>query len=432
VTRVAPIPLARIADSLRLGDISPADFVSGLWDRIERLEPEVQAMLPEPGRRERLRREAADLETRCPTTESCPPLFGVPVGVKDIYRVDGFPTGCGSTLPPELFEGPEAPVVTALKAAGALILGKTVTTEFAYFEPGLTRNPHNAAHTPGGSSSGSAAAVAAGYCPLALGSQTVGSVIRPAAFCGVAGFKTTYGRVSLDGVVPYSPSLDHFGFFVARAEDLLLPLTVLLQEEVRPPPRPPVLAVPTGPYLRQASPEMLAAFEAWMTRLETAGLVVLPIEALGDIEAINRRHQRLAAAEMAEVHREWFPRWEERYRPRTAALIREGRTVSPEEVAAGQEGRQTLREELHKLMERHGIDVWISPAATGPAPEGLGSTGDPAMNLPWTHAGLPVASIPAGFADNGLPLGLQCAGRSGEDLALASFAIEIERRLSSR
>ncbi len=168
-------------------------------DRVEALfaerEPEVRAFLPEEGRFDRLRREAAALEARWPDPERRPPLFGVLAGVKDIFHVDGFETGGGSRLPPEVLRGPEAASVTTLRAAGALILGKAVSTEFAYFAPGPTRNPWNPEHTPGGSSSGSAAAVGAGLAPLALGTQTIGSIIRPAAFCGAVGYKPSYERI---------------------------------------------------------------------------------------------------------------------------------------------------------------------------------------------------------------------------------------------
>ena len=176
-------------------------------------EPQVRAFLPEWKPFERLRQEARSLTKAFPDAGQRPPLFGITLGVKDIFHVDGFPTHGGSDLPPETIGGPEADSVTPLKQAGALIVGKTVTTEFAYFAPGPTRNPHNSLHTPGGSSSGSAAAVAAGLCDLALGTQTIGSINRPAAFCGVVGYKPTYDRISKKGVIPLAPSLDHVGLF---------------------------------------------------------------------------------------------------------------------------------------------------------------------------------------------------------------------------
>ena len=219
-------------------------------------EPQVLAFMPEEARFDRLRREARQLLDRYPQPDRRPPLFGVLVGVKDIFRVDGFPTRAGSRLPCELFEGEEAASVTRLKQAGALILGKTVSTEFAYFAPGPTRNPRNLQHTPGGSSSGSAAAVASGLCPLALGTQTIGSIIRPAAFCGVVGYKPSYDRVSRSGVIPLSPSLDHVGLFAVNVADVARGARVLISNwrlEIED--RHPILGIPEGPYLNSAGEE---------------------------------------------------------------------------------------------------------------------------------------------------------------------------------
>ena len=193
---VNPAPLAQTVSLLRVGGRDLASYVDEMCDRVDAVDPAIQALLPEPGRRERLLTEAAGLERRYPQPASRPPLYGALVAVKDIFHVHGFVTRAGSNLPPELFAGAEASCVTQLREAGALILGKSVTTEFAYFEPGPTRNPHALDHTPGGSSSGSAAAVAAGLCQLAVGTQTIGSVIRPAAFCGVVGFKPSLDRIA--------------------------------------------------------------------------------------------------------------------------------------------------------------------------------------------------------------------------------------------
>jgi Asp-tRNA(Asn)/Glu-tRNA(Gln) amidotransferase A subunit family amidase len=344
------------------------------------------------------------------------------VGVKDVFNVDGFPTHAGSQLPAELFVGHEATCVTLLRKAGALIAGKTISTEFAYFEPGPTRNPHNLSHTPGGSSSGSAAAVAAGLCPLALGTQTIGSIIRPAAFCGIIGFKPTYGRILTPGLIVCSVSLDTIGFFTQDVAGVGLVAALLCQDwqnsNVE---RMPFLGVSDGPYLAQASPEALAAFESQLARLERAGYTVRHVPALADIEAIHRRHTRLVFAEMAEVHHTWFAQYESLYRPRTASALREGQQVSETEVATCRASREQLRTELETVMEQRAIDLWVSPAAPGPAPEGIASTGNPLMNLPWTHAGMPVLTLPAGHAANGLPLGLQFVAATMADEQLISW-----------
>jgi Asp-tRNA(Asn)/Glu-tRNA(Gln) amidotransferase A subunit family amidase len=313
------------------------------------------------------------------------------------------------------------------------VLGKTVTTEFAYFEPGPTGNPHNLAHTPGGSSSGSAAAVAAGICPLALGSQTVGSVIRPAAFCGVVGFKPSYGRISTEGVIPFSVSADHVGLFAQDVEGMALVAGLLgagwQPAEAR---GLPALGVPEGPFLAQAGPEALAAFEQQLAQLAAAGYTLRRVAAFGDLEALAARHRRLVAAEIAQVHHAWFAQYEQRYRPRTAALIREGQAVNAAELEEARASRSELRAALEQLMQREDVQVWLSPAATGPAPAGLDSTGDPAMNMPWTHAGLPALTLPAGQAANGLPLGLQCAAGFGADEQLLAWAEDIAGVVSHR
>ncbi|MEZ4582609.1 MAG: amidase, partial [Caldilineaceae bacterium] len=222
-----PAPLAATVDELRTGQHSLSLYIEQQCLRIDRVEPHVAALLPEPERKARLLADGRALTAAYPRPDERPPLFGCLLGVKDIIHADGFPTQAGSTIPAENFVGPEAAAVTLLKQAGALVVGKTVTTEFAYFEPGPTRNPHDILHTPGGSSSGSAAAVAAGMCYAAVGTDTGGSIRIPAAYCGVAGLKPTYGRVSLDGIFPLSWSLDHAGPIARTSADAALLLDVL-------------------------------------------------------------------------------------------------------------------------------------------------------------------------------------------------------------
>ena len=408
-------------------------------DRLESLfrerEPHVLAFVPEDTRFDRLRREAQDLLVRYPDPARRPVLFAVPVGVKDALHADGFPTRAGSRLPAEELTGPEGPCVAALKAAGALILGKTVTTEFTYFAPGPTRNPHQADHTPGGSSSGSAAAVGAGLTPLALGTQTIGSITRPAAFCGVVGFKPSYDRISKEGAIPLAPSLDHVGFFTAEVAMARLAAPVVVRDWghglalPRADSDKPMLGVPVGPYLESASAEGLGHFREVCRKLEDAGYTVRRLEAFGDFEAVCRRHRLIVAAEAAQVHETWYPRHAGLYREKTAELIRRGQEVSEEELARAVAGREALRKELSKLMDDNEIDLWISPAAPGAAPEGLDSTGDPVMNLPWTHSGLPTLGLPSGESENALPLGLQLAGRWYGDETLLAWAGAVERVL---
>ncbi len=426
-----PVSLLETAAALHAGELDLLVYINQLCDLIDVSEPRIQALLPETERRARLLHQAQELQMRFPDHTNRPPLFGIPVGIKDIFRVDGFPTRAGSQLPVELFSGPESACVRILRSAGVLILGKTVTTEFAYFEPGPTRNPRNIAYSPGGSSSGSAAAVAAGFCPLAIGTQTIGSTIRPAAFCGVVGFKSSYGRIPMTGGILCSETFDHVGIFTSDVVGMQLAASQICQNwgkvEVQIPGDLPTLGVPDGPYLEQASAEGLAAFEYQLSLLKKAGYTVRRVKVLEDIDSINRRHSRLVFAEMAGVHSEWFDHYESLYRPRTASAIREGQEVSAEELPVLRDSPTKLRSDLETLMVQAGIDVWVCPSAPGPAPEGITSTGSPLMNLPWTHAGMPAISLPAGHASNSLPLSLQCVGAFMADESLLEWTIPLAK-----
>lgn len=425
-TLIAPAHLASIAGALRLNQLDLLEYVQQACDRLEAVDGQIQAFLPEPERRARLTREAQALLSQYPTPEGRPLLFGIPVGVKDMFRVEGFPTRAGSQLPAELFDGAEAASVTRLKRAGALILGKTVTTEFAFFEPGATRNPRNLEHTPGGSSSGSAAAVAAGLSPLTLGTQTIASTIRPAAFCGIVGFKPSYNRIDKTGVIDLAPSFDHVGLFTQDVEGLMLAAAILLHDwQTVQSQDSPVLGVPVGPYLQQTSPEGLEAFAKQVSRLEDAGYTVKRIPALDNIAEINEDHKTLMAAEMAQVHQDWFAQYESLYRPRTAEMIRKGQGVSAETMIVIRQKQLTLRVKLEALMRQETIDLWICPSVKGAAPQGLNMTGDPVMSFPWTFTGLPTISLPTKDEIGGLPLGLQCIAPFGQDEPLLLWAQSI-------
>ena len=401
-------------------------------DRVEQTfgerEPIVRAFIPEEGRFARLRREAERLLEAGPPPHSSWPLYGMLIGVKDIFHVDGFPTRAGSHLPPEDLGGPEASCVSRLRAAGALIAGKTVTTEFAYFSPGPTRNPHAPDRTPGGSSSGSAAGVAASLCAASLGTQTIGSIIRPAAFCGVVGFKPSYGRVATDGVIPLSPSLDHVGLF-ARNVATATEVAAVLCETWTPAPigsARPILGVPEGPYLDSASPPAMDNFQRACQLLQAAGYEIRHTPLLADHAEVAARHELMLAAEASRVHAKWFAKFADLYARKTAELIRRGQAISEAELARALEERALWQETLVREMERSGVDLWISPSAPGVAPKGLESTGDPVMNLPWTQAGLPALNLPAGKDADGLPFGLQVVGRPMADESLLGWAASME------
>jgi Asp-tRNA(Asn)/Glu-tRNA(Gln) amidotransferase A subunit family amidase len=418
-------PLAATVAALRAGSLDLHTHIDVLCDQIDAAEPQVQALLPEEDRRTRLHRDADALLMHYPQPARRPPLFGALVGVKDILHVDGYVTRAGTAVPPELFAGAEAEVVGLLRAAGALILGKTVTTEFAYFEPGPTRNPHNLAHTPGGSSSGSAAAVAAGFCELALGTQTIGSVIRPAAYCGIVGFKPTLGRIPTDGLVHFSRTIDTVGLFTQDVAGMRLAaeslcsswLDVTLTDADI-----PILGVPDGPFLRQAEPATLANFQRQLDTLAATGYTIWHVPTLLNIAELNQAHRRMVFAEFAREHAQMYDRFKARYRPRTAEIIELGRTVDDGELKELRIATLMLGDSLEKQMAQAGIDLWICPSALGPAPAGIHATGDPNMSLPWTNAGLPCVTLPAGRAANGLPLGIQLVGPMEEDEMVLAWA----------
>ena len=429
---VAPVSLAEQTQRLRGGQVSLADEIERSIARIDEINPLIRAMLPDPRQRERLAAAARELEQEWPDPDARPPLYGAIAAVKDIFNVDRMPTRAGSAVPPESFSGREADAVERLRRAGALILGKTVTTEFAFMAPGATANPHNRGHTPGGSSSGSAAAVAAGIASIALGSQTVGSVIRPASFCGVVGFKPSYDRIPSGGMLYFSRSVDHVGFFVATAADALLAASSLLlgwragEDAEAGVPR---IGIPRGLYLEQADNSMLEMLDAAAARLRERGISVELTPTLGDIAEINQRHSQLTAYEFAVEHDERYARYGSMFRHESATFYERGRKIDRATAEQGRASRIQVRQRLHERMDRAQIDAWLCPAAVGPAPRSLGATGDPAMNLPWTHAGMPVISLPYGEVE-GLPLGLQLVGRFGRDEALLGQAVQVEAALA--
>jgi Asp-tRNA(Asn)/Glu-tRNA(Gln) amidotransferase A subunit family amidase len=406
-----------ILEGFRNQDLGLMEYIDQLEAHFNHVEPRVLAFVPEKGRFDRLRADAKALLAKNPDPENYPPLFGLIVGVKDIFHVKGFVTRAGSQLPAEVIQGEEAEVVTRIKELGALILGKTVTTEFAYFAPGPTRNPHNPEHTPGGSSSGSAAAVAAGLAMLTFGTQTIGSISRPASFCGVVGYKPSFDRLPKTGVIPLSHSLDHVGIFAPDLATVKLFSEYLLPEYQLPEKQDHslVLAVPDGSYLTKAEPEMQKHFEKLVARLKERGVDVKRLPVMEDIAEVIERHSLITAAEAAINHAEWFANYAEKYHPKTRELILDGQKANVEKLDEAKLGSEKLRGELSGVMEIEGVDLWISPSAPGAAPKGLNSTGNPVMNLPWTHAGLPTLSIPAGINSNGLPLGLQVAAGWYED-----------------
>ena len=419
----APALLGPTAAALR-GDALPLDaYLDGVCSRVDALEPTIHALLADQQRRERLSNEAA--------TAPDGPLRHIPVAIKDVFHVTGMETRAGSDLDPVTLRGDQGPVVDRLRAAGALVLGKSVTCEFAFSHPGPTTNPHDPARTPGGSSSGSAAAVAAGYTPLAIGTQTVDSTITPAAFCGVVGFKPSHGRVPLNGTVPFSPAMDQLGIFTQDVAGAALASSVLLDGwQPMPPTSTPTLAVPIGRYLERVPGEAREAFDSQLEDLRHAGATIVEVPELSDFEEVYRIHYRLIAYEFAQVHSTRFGAFGYRFSEKSQGLYRKGADLGEDAIQEGLIASHQLRTDLTRALVDAGASAWASPATTGPAPRGLDAIGDPAMSLPWTHTHLPAVTIPAGTL-KGMPIGLQLAGHRREDEALLSVAEWVEVALAT-
>ncbi len=459
-------PLAA-ADLRELSSAEVLSYYQALLDHVDEVDAAIEAYVPEQERRERVLTDVERLlgEHSGTAPAAKPPLFGIPIGVKDLFATDGFDTRAGSRLPARLFSGPEAPAVTRLKRAGAIIVGKTVTTEFAYFAPGPTRNPWNTDHTPGGSSSGSAAAVAAGMARVALGTQTIGSVNRPAAFCGIVGYKPSYGLAPTNGVVPFSHSSDHVGLLATDVATATVAAAVLCgspfasaggvsRAGTRPRSAAGRFIRCTGPYeaqadavAREAVDRVIHAIRGDPGHAADAGRIsgdgdrgkkagratdapVEQVDLLPDIKEINKSHGLLIAREFAEVHESWSAEYGELYSSRSRELVEKGRSVDAAAYEKALRLGEALRKRLHDSLGEG--DIILTPGAPGTAPEGIEATGSPVINLPWTYAGLPTVTLPVFVAANGLPVAVQLVGRFGEDASLLRTAAWIESRLGFR
>lgn len=407
---------------MREGRLTARDYAEALIDVIETREPETLAFAQFDAGHVRRAADACDRTSPDPDR----PLHGLPVGIKDIIDTADLPTENGT--PADLGRRPErdAEVVRRLKTAGGLVMGKTVTTELAYLHPSRTKNPRNLGHTPGGSSSGSAAAVAAGMIPLAIGTQTGGSVIRPAAFCGVVGYKPTFGAIPRGGVLNQSQSLDTIGVFARTPEDAALLAAALIGPDASDPysvdveapdPESASGAAPRLRFVRPpgwttvADPEMKAALTEFIETLPDCATVPLPasFDQIVDLRACVNHYEMAANFT--------------RYLARTDALsdtmrevLKKGASISEADYRAALDARRGLRNELDKVFGD--ADVLLAPAAPGPAPRGFATTGDSIFNGLWTYLGTPALTLPLLTAKNGLPMGVQLIGRPGDDARL--------------
>lgn len=356
------------------------------------------------------------------------PLWGVPVAVKDIIDTIDFPTTFGSPIHEGRYAVTDATVVRRLRNAGALVYGKSVTTEFATFHPGPTRNPHAPEHTPGGSSSGSAAAVAAGVVPVAIGSQTNGSILRPASFCGVYGFKPTTGLLPRTGVFEQSPTLDQLGVFARDVLDIALvtellsgddgedpacrgiaPRKLLEVARAEPPTAPRFCFVRT-PWWDRVEPEAREAFEAFVDLMEG---VVSFAELPAVVDQAVSWHRTVHEAELAFAMQREYTHHRDRLSPRLREQIERGMSIPALEYQAARDRVAHVAQAFDEYFEH--FDAILSPSALGGAPRGLASTGDPLMQTVWTFAGLPCLSMPVLQLDAGLPLGVQAVGAMHQD-----------------
>lgn len=322
-------------------------------------------------------------------------------------------------------------MVTRLRAAGALVVGKTVTAEFAGKAPGPTRNPHDLTRSPGGSSSGSAAAVAAGTADLGTGTQTIGSVIRPAAFCGIVGIKATHGRASIDGIIAHSPSFDTPGVFAAGMATAQAAAAVMWEAWTEPTGRAGRrLVVPVGPFMEQAEPGALDHFASARACLSEAGWEVVEADLMSDLDDVRAHNLVINRYELARVHAPWFDAHRGDYQQVTVDSIEDGRRISDHDYATSRQHLAGFRDATDARLAATGASAVLTPAALGPAPVGIETTGNPAMALPWTYAGLPAIALPAGSSTDGLPLGVQLVGPRGLDEQLAALAAALEQDLA--
>jgi Asp-tRNA(Asn)/Glu-tRNA(Gln) amidotransferase A subunit family amidase len=429
------------ARRLRAGEITCQDVLRACLDRIDQMEPAVRAWVLVD--REGALEQARSLDEELVAGKGRGPLHGIPIGVKDIIHVKGFPTGNGLAgqrwfQPPVPAEA-DAIIVARLREAGAIILGKTVSTPFAWIDPPVTRNPWNFDRTPGGSSSGSAAAVACGMCLGALGTQTGGSITRPVAFCGVAGMKPTYGQMSTVGITPLAPSLDHPGPIARSVADLRLMYLVMLGGSEQPSigargstPLPrgreaAALVRLGGFFDEEADAEMWSALCSVVWTLEGSQATMLNFrDELPVLQAL-RDHRTILAYEAVETHgspaviqsrymnskmRSWF------FPPRLRELLEEGASIPEAAYIRAQESRRLA--EMLRVVLSYGA-AFVTPAAPGPAPD-PSTTGSPAFNSPWSLLGLPTVSFPIGLSADGLPLAVQLVGGAGLDLELLQTA----------
>ena len=412
MTEAWALGVVQAARAIAARELAPAALVEALLARIARVDPGVQAWVRIAS--DSAHRDAALLGQEAAAGRLRGPLHGVPIGIKDIVHTAGIETNAGSPLLAGFIPAQDAPVVRNLRAAGAIVLGKTAMTEFASMDPAPTRNPWKLEHTPGGSSSGSAAAVAAFLAPGTIGTQTAGSILRPAAYCGVVGLKPTYEAVDRAGVFPCAWSMDHVGPFARSVEDA----AVLFRAMAGMPPAT-VAQAPGTQDLRigfaeryfdeRVDADTRSAFEATVAALRHAGAQLVGVRLPQNFEAGVDAGIVTVYAEMAAVHRQSYAARRERYGWRIGCLLDAGGSVSAVDYLRAQQVRKMATAELSALLA--GVDCLITPTTPAPAPRGLAATGDWTHNMPFSSSGHPALSVPVALSGSGLPIGVQLVAR---------------------
>jgi aspartyl-tRNA(Asn)/glutamyl-tRNA(Gln) amidotransferase subunit A len=418
--------LQDLGERIAARTLSPTELVQRCLDRIAEVDRDVMAWVHVDADGALAEAQACEREAQAGRLRG--PLHGIPLGVKDIIDVAGLPTRCGSRS--RAGRGPaaaDAEIVSALKAAGAIVLGKVHTTEFAFFDPAPTRNPHDIRHTPGGSSSGSAAALASGTVPLAIGTQTFASVNRPAAYCGVAAFKPSTRSFSGFGMTPLGPYTDTVGFFGWTVED-----AVRFYEAVRPPSMPADLArrdrlrvvMLQDALLDEAAPKAMEACRDMLDAFGQIAVAEVRPAALPLAEIVGRL-RTIMLYEMARIHGHLLGLQSDLIGERLREGLQAGLSIPAERYLSERRTVDDFRTRFFRSFPD--VDVFLWPAAPGPAPDGTASTGDPRFIAPWTALGGPIVTMPAGLSAAGLPLGCILAGHPGADAAMCSSARELSR-----
>ena len=425
---------AELARQIRDRKITPVEVSQSLLERMDVLEPSLDAWVRVD--RETVLSDAQERQAALESGAATGPLHGVPIGIKDIYHISGIPTIAGSKVYADYVPNETAVTIELLRKAGAIMLGKTVTTEFACLDPSHTKNPWNPAHTPGGSSSGSAVSVAARMCPIAMGSQTVGSVLRPASYNGIVGLKPTYGRVSRRGVVPVSWSLDTVGWMGRTVEDMALLLQVMAGPDELDPvasklpagdylsdlesAKTPKIGLITSFFMEESDQETQQMTRAILDQLKSAGASVVDVTLPESFDTAFQDQLLIMGVEAAAFHKPMYEKQAADYRPKLREMLRQGLETDAVTYTKALERRLRFSADMRVLAEQ--ADVLLTPSTPTAPLADLTNTGDTRFQGPWTSCGLPTITLPAGLAKSGLPMGIQLIASPFEEARLLAIA----------